>query len=61
MGDNRLPALASDVTQYSFDAPDGEATVRVRVVFRRLFEHLADRYGWDLGELVMAERTITAP
>jgi hypothetical protein len=59
--DTRLPALASDVTQYAFGAAADDTTVTVRVTFRRLFEHLADRYGWDVGELVMAERTITAP
>jgi hypothetical protein len=59
LDDTRLPALASDVTRYTFDTPDGESTVRVRVVFRRLFEHLAERYGWELGELVMEEATVT--
>jgi hypothetical protein len=59
--DNRLPALNSDLTQYAFSAPDGEWKVRVRVVFRRLYKDIADRYGWDLGELIMAERTVTAP
>jgi YVTN family beta-propeller protein len=59
--DTRLPALASDQTTYSFETRDGTSVVRVRVLFRRLFEHLAERYGWDLGELIMAERTVTAP
>jgi hypothetical protein len=60
-GDTRLSALTTDVTRYTFDAPDGESTVKVQVVFRRLFEHLAERYGWELGELVMAERTVMTP
>jgi hypothetical protein len=29
------------------------------VNFRRLFEPIADRYGWDLGEVVMEERVVT--
>jgi hypothetical protein len=59
--DTRLAAMESDVTRYTFGARAGGMTVTVKVVFRRLFEHLADRYGWDLGELVMAEKTITIP
>jgi len=34
------------------------ATVTARVLFRRLYEPIAGRYGWDLGEVVMAGRRI---
>ncbi|MFV2072562.1 MAG: beta-propeller fold lactonase family protein [Thermoanaerobaculales bacterium] len=57
--DSRLEAMAADVTTYRFERPSGAATVTVTVRFRKLFEDLATRYGWDLGELVMARKTVS--
>ena len=59
--DTRLAAFAEDTTLYRFARPAGPATITVTVRFRRLFEQLARRYGWDLGELVLAERVIQVP
>jgi len=56
--DTRLAAFAADTSSYSFSAPTGTATVRARVIFRRLFEPIAERYGWPLDELVMEEATV---
>jgi YVTN family beta-propeller protein len=56
--DTRIPALGRATTSYTF-AGDADATVTARVVFRRLFEPIADRYGWDLDEIVMAEQVAT--
>ena len=56
--DTRIAALATDASSYSFAAPAGSSTVRARVIFRRLFEPIADRYGWPVDELVMAETTV---
>ncbi len=61
-GDTRLAAFEADTNSYRFTAPSGTVDVHVQVVFRRLFEPIADRYGWDLGEIVMAsQRTTLAP
>ncbi|MDX2436061.1 MAG: carboxypeptidase regulatory-like domain-containing protein, partial [Acidobacteriota bacterium] len=57
--DNRIAALETDVSTYSFQLSGAAATVTVRVYFRRLFEPIADRYGWDLGGVVMEERIVT--
>ena len=57
--DNRIAALETDVSTYSFQLSGTAAAVSVRVYFRRLFEPIADRYGWDLGEVVMEERVVT--
>jgi len=57
--DNRIAALETDVSAYSFQLSGAAATVSVRVYFRRLFEPIADRYDWDLGEVVMEERVVT--
>ncbi len=57
--DTRLAALASDRTTYRFADPGGNVTVTARLRFRRLFAPLAARYGWDLGELLVAERSVS--
>jgi hypothetical protein len=57
--DTRLAALASDRSTYRFADPGGGITVTASLRFRRLFAPLAARYGWDLGELVVAQRTVS--
>jgi YVTN family beta-propeller protein len=59
--DTRLEAFASDRTVYRFARPPGPVSVTVVVRFRRLFEELARGYGWDVGELTLAERTVRVP
>jgi hypothetical protein len=46
--DSRLPALASDLTSYTFDIPPGPGTLRIRarVIYRRAFRFLADAKQW---------------
>jgi hypothetical protein len=57
--DTRLAALATDITRYSFAAPPGgEATIRVRLLFRRAFQLLAQQKGWNDADIVMEEVTI---
>ena len=58
--DTRLPALGSHTSTFRFSAPTtGGAEIGARLVFRRLFEDIADRYGWPLDEVVMAEDSTT--
>jgi hypothetical protein len=57
--DNRIAALETEISTYSFRLSGSATNVSVRVFFRRLFEPIADRYGWDLGEVLMEERVIT--
>ena len=57
--DTRLAALATDVTRYSFAAPtNGAATIKVRLLFRRAFQLLAEQKGWNDADIVMEEVTI---
>ena len=46
--DNRIPALSTDSTSYSFALPGGGGAVqvRVRLVYRRAFRFLVDAKGW---------------
>ena len=57
--DTRIAALATDTSNYVFDmAPGNAATVKVKLVFRRAFQQLAQQKGWTDPDLVMAEETI---
>ncbi|MHC4236307.1 MAG: hypothetical protein ACYSUQ_14415, partial [Planctomycetota bacterium] len=48
--DNRIAALDTDITQYSFTAPAGGglAHVRARLIYRRTFPVFRDAKGWTL-------------
>ena len=53
--DTRLPAFGASTTEYRFVRPVSGGRVSARLVFRRLFEPIADRYEWDVDDLVIAE------
>lgn len=61
LSDNRIPALESDTTEYTFEASSVSATsevyVTVRLLFRRAFIDLMDQKGWDVPDILMAEET----
>jgi chitodextrinase len=46
--DNRIPALGTDATSYTFSMPNGTGTihVRARLIYRRAFRFLVDAKGW---------------
>ena len=48
--DNRIPALVTDDTSYTFDVPAGSGVlnVKARVIYRRAFRFLVDAKGWTL-------------
>jgi len=59
VSDNRIPAFGTDTSIYTFTAPvDGNATVKVTLLFRRAFKQLMDQKGWDVPDIVMAQQTI---
>jgi hypothetical protein len=60
--DTRLAAMATDTTQYTFDAPPATAvTVNVRLLFRRAFYELAQQKGWTDPDILMEAMTIALP
>jgi hypothetical protein len=59
--DTRLPAMATDTTRYTFDAPAGAVTVNVRLLFRRAFYELAQQKGWDDPDLLMKHEILDVP
>jgi len=53
--DTRIPAGGERSTSFDYSW-DGQALqIRVRLRFRRLFEPIARRYGWDDGEIILKE------
>ena len=60
--DTRIPALATDTSGYSFDAPAGtEVTVNVSLIFRRAFYDLMQQKGWNDPDILMEHATIQLP
>ncbi|MCP4534452.1 MAG: hypothetical protein GY831_24935, partial [Delftia sp.] len=54
--DNRIAALATDVSHYAFAAPaGGQAEVQATLIFRRAFKAWAEQKGWDTPDIVMAQ------
>ena len=45
--DNRIPALETDSSSYTFELPaNGDVHVRARLIYRRAFRSLVDAKGW---------------
>ena len=60
VSDNRIAALATDTSEYGFDAPGtGPFTVDVTLLFRRAFIELMQQKGWRTPDLVMASQSLT--
>ena len=56
--DTRLPALATDTSQYVFAGPvQGPVTVKTQLVFRRAFQAVMEQKGWNDPDIVVAEET----
>jgi hypothetical protein len=55
--DNRIPALGTDTSLYVFILPpgSGELEVTARLIFRRLFQALADQKEWQAPDILMEE------
>jgi hypothetical protein len=58
--DNRIPALGSDTSVYTFSTPPGGGNVqiRARIIFRRVFQSLADQKGWTVPDIQMEDETL---
>jgi hypothetical protein len=57
VSDNRIPAMQTDISTYSFPAPPagGPVTVTAELRFRRAFQTVMDAKGWDTPDIVMEE------
>jgi hypothetical protein len=59
VSDNRIPANASNTTTFTFEVETDETiNLNLRLIFRRIYQPIAERYGWDTGEILMAEEEV---
>ena len=60
VSDNRIPALESDVSAYTFAAPvsGGPVTITAELRLRRAFQALMDAKGWSTPDVVMEEEQV---
>jgi hypothetical protein len=57
--DNRIPAMSSDRSSYTFAAPDnGLVTISAELRFRRVFYALLEAKAWDTPDIVMEQARI---
>ena len=54
LSDNRIPALATDKSEYAFTAPErGDVNVEVTLIYRRAYKELMDWKKWEVPDVVM--------
>ncbi len=63
VSDNRIAALASDVSNYTFElsAGAGEVTVEARLYLRRAFIELMAAKGWETPDILMEQVVRVVP
>ena len=61
VSDNRIPALGSDSSMYTFATPaeGGPVTVTAELRFRRVFQSVLEAKRWDAPDIMMQERQVT--
>jgi hypothetical protein len=59
--DNRIAALEADTSTYEYAAPwaGGPITVTATLIFRRAFQSLMERKGWQTPDIVMEEEALS--
>ena len=59
--DNRIPALSTDKSTYSFRISGSKKpfTVKAKLIYRETFKNWAKMKKWDLKDVILAEKVIT--
>ena len=59
VSDNRLAAMATDTSTYTFSAiGGGQVTIEVTLLYRRAFKALMEQKEWDVPDIVVAQELI---
>jgi hypothetical protein len=59
VSDNRIAAMATDSTEYTFSSLKSSAVrVEIQLFYRRAFIELMDQKGWDVPDILMAQESI---
>jgi hypothetical protein len=62
VSDNRIPTFGSDSATYTFNAPvQGDASIQVRLLYRRAFIQLMDWKSWAVPDIVMDQKSLVVP
>jgi len=63
VSDNRIAALDSDTSVYTFAVPAASSgvTIEARLIFRRAFIDLMRLKGWDTPDILMEQQTVVLP
>ncbi len=57
--DNRIPALETAISSYTFQTPDNSAImINIQLLYRRAFIDLEELKGWDRSDLLLSEKNI---
>lgn len=58
VSDNRIPAMGSDSTAYTFAGSRDTISITATLYYRRAFKELMDQKSWDVPDLLMLQREI---
>ena len=60
LSDNRIPALGTDVSNYTYALPAdrGEVEIKATLIFRRLFQLMAEAKGWAVPDVLMEQVSV---
>ena len=61
VSDNRIPAMGSDTTPYTFGGSRSAVSITATLYYRRAFKELMDQKAWDVPDLLMLQREIDLP
>ena len=62
VSDNRLAAFEADISTYIFTVPkSGQASIDIKLLYRRAFIELMDQKGWEVADILMAEKQLAIP
>ena len=60
--DTRIDPRASDVSEYSFAAPDnGTTKITVKLYYRKVYKALADAKGWQVKDILINDAIVEVP
>lgn len=57
--DTRIAANETRTSTYAFEVGNEPVTVRIQVLFRRMFQPIAETYQWDVEDIILAEESFT--
>jgi len=62
ISDNRIPAMQTDSSTYTFSASDqGPISLKVQLFYRRAFIEIMDQKGWQVPDMLIAAEEMVIP